>query len=73
MVSRSCPHFSGIVVGVDTHKDEHLAVVVDHLGVHISQQRFPTTDMGYASLERWASRLGEVKAFGVEGHWLLRC
>jgi len=67
MVSRSCLHFSGIVIGVDTHKDEHLAVAVDHLGVHIGQRRLPTTDMGYAGLERWASRLGKVGAFGVEG------
>lgn len=48
MVSRSCPNFSGIAVGVDTHKDEQPAVAVDYLGVPISQHRLPTTHMGHA-------------------------
>jgi len=67
VISRSCPHVTGIIVGVDTHKDEHVAVVVDKLGVRIGQRNLPTTNMGYVGLERWASGLGEIDAFGVEG------
>jgi hypothetical protein len=52
---------------VDTHKDEHVAVVVDKLGVRIGQRNLPTTNTGYVGLEHWASSLGEIDAFGVEG------
>lgn len=62
---RTCP--DGIVVGVDTHKDEHVAVAVDQRGVHIGQHRLSTTVQGYADLEGWAHRLGEVGVFGIEG------
>ena len=67
MVSRGYLQVPGIVVGVDTHKDEHVAVVVDKLGVRIGQHNLPTTNTGYEGLEHWASSLGEIDAFGVEG------
>jgi transposase len=67
VISHGCFHVPGIIVGVDTHKDEHVAVVVDKLGVRIGQRNLPTTNVGYVSLERWASGLGEIDAFGVEG------
>ncbi len=67
MIYRGCLHVPGIIVGVDTHKDEHVAVVVDKLGVRIGQHNLPTTNMGYVGLEHWASSLGEIDAFGVEG------
>ena len=57
----------GIIIGVDTHKDEHVAVAVDKLGVRIGQRNLPTTDSGYARLEQWARSLGEIDSFGVEG------
>lgn len=56
-----------IIVGVDTHRDEHVAVVLDKLGVRIGQYRLPTTNAGYLSLQRWVRNLGEAIAFGVEG------
>ena len=56
-----------VVVGVDTHKDEHVAVAIDHLGARLSEHRVATTTQGYADLERWSCSLGEVRAFGVEG------
>lgn len=67
MVARghTCPE--GIVVGVDTHKDEHVAVAVDQRGVRIGQHQCPTTVLGYAGLEDWARTFGEVSVFGVEG------
>ena len=67
MIYRGCLHVPGIIVGVDTHKDEHVAVVVDKLGVRIGQRNLPTTNTGYVGLEHWASSLGEIDAFGVEG------
>ena len=62
-------HLGGaqVVVGVDTHKDEHVAVAIDWLGAHLGEYRLPTTPAGYAGLERWAAGMGDVAAFGVEG------
>ena len=56
-----------VIVGVDTHKDEHVAVAVDWLGARLGQHRLPTAPRGYESLHCWASGLGEVVAFGIEG------
>ena len=67
MISRSVQHIPQIVVGVDTHKDEHIAVVIDKLGARIGQWNLATTNTGYTGLEHWASSLGEIEAFGIEG------
>lgn len=56
-----------VTVGVDTHKDEHVAVVIDQFGALLGEHRIPTTTSGYKDLARWAGELGEVVAFGVEG------
>jgi transposase len=57
----------GIVVGVDTHADVHVAVALDQLGARLDELPIPATRAGYDQLERWASSLGPVDAFGVEG------
>ena len=56
-----------VVIGVDTHQDEHVAVAIDHQGVRLAQRYAPATSYGYGQLERWSRKLGEVRAFGVEG------
>lgn len=53
--------------GVDTHKDTHVAAVVDHLGVEIAVASFPTTNAGYAELSSWLAGHGCVSRVGVEG------
>jgi transposase len=58
---------TGIVVGVDTHRDVHVAVALDAIGGRLGQRSVPTTRSGYADLERWADGLGEVRVYGVEG------
>ena len=62
-------HFDAtrVVVGVDTHKDEHVAIAIDGLGARLGGYRCRATPAGYSDLERWASSLGDVAAFGVEG------
>ena len=62
-------HFDGarVVVGVDTHKDEHVAVAIDGLGTRLGEHRLRATPAGYSDLERWATDLGDMAAFGVEG------
>lgn len=67
MMPISQPGVPRIIIGVDTHKDEHVAVAVDGVGVRIGQLTLPTTDTGYRGLAHWAKGLGEIEAFGVEG------
>lgn len=56
-----------VVVGVDTHKDEHVAVALDGLGGRLGDLAIPANPAGYAELVDWADGLGLVDAFGVEG------
>ena len=55
------------IIGVDTHKDVHVAVAIDRLGVRLEELHVPTTTDGYTRLRRWANELGSVEAFGIEG------
>ena len=56
-----------VVIGVDTHQDQHVAVAIDRLGVRLGEHRALATTYGYAELERWSRNLGRVRAFGIEG------
>ena len=56
-----------LVVGVDTHKDLHVAVALDELGVRVGQLIIPATTDGYAQLEQWSLASGTPVAFGIEG------
>lgn len=56
-----------VTVGVDTHKDAHVAVAKDHLGRHLGENTIPTTPRGYRDLLVWAESHGEVEAWGIEG------
>ena len=55
-----------LVVGVDTHQDEHVAVVIDRQGVRLGELHTVATTNGYEELERWSRSLGEIRAFGIE-------
>ena len=41
-----------LVIGVDTHKDLHVAVALDALGVRLGQLLIPATTADYAQLEQ---------------------
>ena len=56
-----------IVIGIDTHKDIHVAVALDQLGRRLAELHVPTTLAGYVRLEQWATSLGTVDVFGIEG------
>ena len=56
-----------IVIGVDTHKDEHMAVALDGIGGYRGSYALPATPEGYAGMFSWAQEQGRVVAFGVEG------
>jgi hypothetical protein len=57
----------GVILGVDTHLDFHVAVAVDHLGRRLGEASVPTTPKGYQMLLRWAEGFGPLKCAGVEG------
>ena len=56
-----------VIIGVDTHKDQHVAVAIDALGVRLGERHVPVTTCGYEELELWSRSLGEIDAFGIEG------
>jgi len=56
-----------VIVGVDTHKDQHVAVAIDGRGVRLGENYVPATTCGYEEIEQWSRNLGEIRAFGVEG------
>jgi transposase len=55
-----------VVLGVDTHKDVHVAAVLTTLGVLLATCTFPTTAAGYRQLLTWARGFGSVRRAGVE-------
>jgi transposase len=57
----------GVILGVDTHEDVHVSVVIDLLGRVQGTASTPATRAGDRQLLRWARRHGEVTAAGVEG------
>ncbi len=56
-----------VVVGVGTHKDEHVAVALDGLGGHLGELFASTDRDGYARLVEWAGAFWKVNSFGAEG------
>jgi transposase len=58
-------------IGVDTHKDIHVASAKNALGQQVATTEIPSTPAGYTRLVHWADSLagglGRVDAFGVEG------
>ncbi len=56
-----------IIVGVDTHKDQHVAVAIDRQGVRLGERHVSATIHGYEELERWSHRQGDIGSFGIEG------
>ena len=54
-----------VTVGVDTHRDFHVAVGLDQLGARLGELTVPATRSGYVRLHEWASGLGAVVGFGI--------
>lgn len=55
-----------VVLGVDTHKDAHVAVVLSFLGARLGGKTFPATAAGYRQLLDWARTFGPLRRAGVE-------
>jgi transposase len=55
-----------VVLGVDTHKDTHVAAVTTTTGAMLDTRSFPTTQEGYRQLLAWARAFGRLQRAGVE-------
>jgi transposase len=56
-----------VIVGVDTHKDEHYAVALDGLGARLGGLVLAADPTGYTALLNWVHQFGSRFRFGVEG------
>src|SRR5215468_575269 len=55
-----------IVGGVDTHKELHVAAVVDEQDRVIGTRSFATTRQGYRQMLTWMRSFGELQRIGIE-------
>ena len=55
-----------VVLGVDTHRDEHVVALLNPLGALIATSSFPTTAAGYDTLLEWAQSFGDLHRAGIE-------
>ena len=53
--------------GIDTHKDIHVAALLDSAGMVLGSAEFPTTRAGYRQLAGWLGSAGHLGRVGVEG------
>ena len=58
---------SEVLLGVDTHKDFHVATVITALGVLLGTKTFPATAAGYRALLTWVGTFGTLRRAGLEG------
>jgi transposase len=56
-----------VIGGVDTHKDLHVAAIVDTEAVVLGTESFSTTRAGYRAMVRWMRTFGDIRKVGVEG------
>ena len=56
-----------VILGVDTHKDVHVAALTSPVGLTLATASFPATNTGYQQMVAWAREHGHVRRAGVEG------
>ncbi len=55
-----------VVGGVDTHKDLHVAAVVDEGDRVVESRGFATTRQGYRQMLAWMQSFGALQRIGIE-------
>jgi len=58
-----------LTIGVDAHKETHVAVAVDAAGQECGQWAGPNSAEGWATIRAWAQGLGAERRWGIEGAW----
>lgn len=56
-----------VFAGVDTHKELHVAAVIDPTEAVLATKSFPTTRAGYRAMLGWITTHGDLVRIGVEG------
>jgi len=56
-----------VYAGVDTHKELHVAAVLDAGETVLGTRSFSTTRAGYRALLAWIAEFGELARIGIEG------
>lgn len=56
-----------LILGVDTHLETHVCVLINQIGVVVDTEQFEVSSAGYAALSRWCDSFGNVQKAGVEG------
>lgn len=57
---------TSVIGGVDTHKDLHVAAVVNDNDQVLGTQSFATKRQGYKLMLTWLRSFGDLKRIGVE-------
>lgn len=65
-MNQSVTDHQPIVGGVDTHKEQHVAAVVDSHDRVLETAVFPATRHGYKQMVCWMRAFGQVERIGVE-------
>ncbi|MGZ8926994.1 MAG: IS110 family RNA-guided transposase [Methylobacter sp.] len=56
-----------VILGVDTHLDSHVGVLIDYRGQWLGALSIQANPAGYSELLRWAQSFGNLLQAGVEG------
>ncbi|WP_231596434.1 IS110 family transposase [Synechococcus sp. CBW1108] len=56
-----------VVIGIDTHKDIHVAVALPPNGGRLGEHRIPSTRKGYDDLIVWTEEFGSNSVYAIEG------
>ena len=56
-----------VILGVDTHLDIHVGVVIDQVGRVQGTHSIPTNALGYEELLGWVQQFGDLKRAGIQG------
>ncbi|ANH38227.1 Transposase IS116/IS110/IS902 family protein [Nocardioides dokdonensis FR1436] len=57
----------GVIGGVDTHRDQHVAAALDSLGRLLGIEYFDADTSGHRALLAWLESFGPVLMIGIEG------
>ena len=56
-----------VFAGVDTHKELHVAAVIDTAEMVLGTRSFSTTRAGYRAMLAWIAEFGDLARVGIEG------
>lgn len=62
----SCDITNNLTLGVDTHLDNHVAVLINSIGQVVDTKKFSVNSNGYSQLYKWCLSFGTVNQAGLE-------